>query len=297
LSDTAPRIRIGIVPVGLEGANMPALKYLMLLSNQLQDRLEFELCNCDLNHPLLAALKGKDELDRDNLRDRAEELYRHLHDTLQGEVAKYRIQEPPPDYFIIVSLARLSENYYTLRRSGLSIIALHDWETEMSPPTLVEFILTLVMREAMAAACPSLRFSMHLGTKGCICDFTDTLEDARIKVLSPYVCGFCRSRAESDGQGDLPDKIQPVLSREWFGDPTDPRSPAAIAAKLGHDLFLTKGLQATPWERFTAVAHDEAAKWVVKALGAAIAAALFILLTYSGVSVLRDLLGKGLGVK
>jgi hypothetical protein len=36
----------------------------------------------------------------------------------------------------------------------------------------------------------------------------------------------------------------------WLGKTSDPSTPAGSVANLGHDLFLTKGVSPTRWERF-----------------------------------------------
>ena len=137
----------------------------------------------------------------------------------------------------------------------------------MAPPTIVEFLLTLVVREAIAALSPSLRGSIHLGTKGCVCDFTLNLEDARLKVLSGFVCGYCRTALETDNLPHLATEIERILGKRWLGKATNPATPAAIVSKLGHNLFTTKGLQPTKWERFVSALQDEGAKALMKVAG------------------------------
>jgi hypothetical protein len=57
-------------------------------------------------------------------------------------------------------------------------VYLETQNTEMAlkeaPPerfVILEFIITLIMRESIAFVSPSLRGSEHLGTKGCLSDF------------------------------------------------------------------------------------------------------------------------------
>jgi len=148
--------------------------------------------------------------------------------------------------------------------------------------TIVEFILTLVMREAVAKISPSLARSMHLGTKGCICDFTDDLEEARLKVLSAFVCAFCREAMARDGHPFLADEVVRILKRDWFGPSDDPQSPAGISAKLGHNPFTTQGLQATQWDKFAEAAHGEIVKSIVKGIGLLVTASVLVLVSLSG---------------
>ena len=78
-----------------------------------------------------------------------------------------------PDHFVFVCLASFDDNFFTCRRGSCSVLAMGSWERVMAPPTLVEFILTFLVREAAAAASSGLSRSIHLGTKGCVFDFDD----------------------------------------------------------------------------------------------------------------------------
>jgi len=64
------------------------------------------------------------------------------------------------------------------------------------------------------------------------------------------------------------------LSKRWLGKITNPTTPAAIASKLGHNLFTTKGLQPTRWERFTNSLQDEGAKTLMQGAGVVLVAIL-----------------------
>src|SRR6185503_13336755 len=98
-------------------------------------------------------------------------LVKSYRDHLVALKDKYNLQEEIPDYFVLISPAKFADDYYTTRKGNASVIALGNWQRYMAPPTQVEFLLTLAVREVVSAICPSLRGSVHLGTKGCICDF------------------------------------------------------------------------------------------------------------------------------
>src|SRR2546429_6754616 len=118
--------------------------------------------------------------------------------------------------------------------------ALGNWERHMAPPSILEFIVVLLMRQAASFAVPSLSKSLHLGTKGCLFDFTSELTEARYKALQSFVCSTCRSRMQESGAVHLADDTTHVLDFSWLGATSDPHCPAGIVAKLGYDLFLTK---------------------------------------------------------
>lgn len=270
-------VRVGIVLVGMDAVNLPALKYLLLQLNTLQTSVQFELCPSYSDEAFFEQLGKRLVVDREKLRDQCAEFGQRYRARLDAERQEYEVREDPPAQFVIVSLAKFADEYYTMRRSPVAVIALGNWERYMAPPTLVEFLLTLVMREAIAKVSRSTSYSMHCGTKGCICDFTDDLQETRYKVLSAFVCDFCRQMMVRDGVPKLADEAVHVLRRDWIGSTSDPRSPASIVAKLGLDLFATKGLRTTGWERFSNAAHDETVKWMVKGTAILLAAALLVL--------------------
>ncbi|MBL0347545.1 hypothetical protein [Candidatus Villigracilis affinis] len=121
----------------------------------------------------------------------------------------------------------------------------------------------LILRESVSAISQSLKSSIHLGTKGCLFDFTAFLGDVRHKVLSGFVCNHCRTALVHDGYPELADELILVLDRKWIGELDDPKSPASIARKLGYDLFITKGFTATPWEKFLITLQEESTKQLI----------------------------------
>ena len=106
--------------------------------------------------------------------------------------------------------------------------------------------------------------SNHLGTKGCVFDFTEYLSEARYKALQSYVCSVCRQRFQKVGAGFVADEIVRVLDTKWLGRLGNPNSPAAIVKKLGYNLFLTKGFQPTWRERVLAGLRDAGVKEVLR---------------------------------
>ena len=146
----------------------------------------------------------------------------------------------------------------------------------MAPPSILEFIVALLMRQAAGFVVPTLSKSLHLCTKGCLFDFTSDLTEARYKALQSFVCSTCRSRIQESGAVHLADDITRVLDFNWLGIPSDPHCPAGIVAKLGYDLFHTKGIQPTFWENIRSVLRDEATKEAIKLVFAILLAALLL---------------------
>jgi hypothetical protein len=281
MSTQMTKRRIGIVLAGLGDANVDALKFLVLQMNRLQGTFEFEFLPI-CKDAFLDTLQGYDSsaplkpLDRKAVKADALSFAQRYLNFLTSENTLYTLAESPPDYFIVISLARFTDEYYSARQGPVSILALGDWESHMAPPSILEFILTLIIREALASVSQRLRGSQHLGTKGCVCDFTPNLDEVRIKVLSAFLCEHCSSALVSDGYPHLSAEVRRVLRKRWLGKIDEPSSPAAIAAKLGYNLFLTKGLKATPLERAITTLQEEGVKEFVKLVAAVILAALLL---------------------
>jgi len=278
--------RIGILLVGLQTANLPALRYLILQLNRLQTTFEYEfLPTQDPERPddedvvedeFFTMLRADFEIEKDRVKNAVPAFVDRYVAFLLTLNSKYKLQEEPPDYFIVVSLARFDDGFYAARKAQVSVLALGNWDPVMAPPSILESILTFVVRESLASISPRLNRSIHLGTNGCVCDFTANLDEARIKVLSSFVCEHCRTALREEGHGVLVEEVQTVLSRDWLGTVDNPSCPAAIVAKLGYNLFATKGFSATPWEKTLARASEEGIKQIVFLIASVILAVVLV---------------------
>lgn len=269
--------RIGILLVGFENANIPALQFLVLNMNTRQHAFEFEFLPVNRKDEYIEKLLSSSSaspVNRNEIRGSTSEFLDRYKDFLQSRVEVYEINEAPADYYIMVTKTYFKDRYYTMREDALSIIALGNWKRSMAPPSILEFILTLIIREAVASLSKSLSGSIHLGTKGCLFDFTANLGEVRNKVLNGFICRHCREKLESDGFSDFADELTPILQKQWLGKSDDPTSPAGVSLKLGYDLFTTKGSEATKWEKFLATIQDEGVKQLIKIAGGMIIAGL-----------------------
>jgi hypothetical protein len=284
MNDTAPIApqqkakRIGILLSGLEKANLPVLHFLVLYMNSLQSTFEYEFLPTAPQDELIQMLSAPTPINREEVRAKTPAFIERYRDWLEKLIVDYELREPPPEYFVIVGLAHFSDNFYTMRQGPLSVLALGNWDRVMAPPSLLEFILTLIVRESVAAISESLRSSIHLGTKGCLCDFTLSLTDVRYKIFNGFICQYCRAALQHDGLPGVADELTRVLGRKWLGNTTDSNSPASIALKLGYNLFTTKGLEATKWEKFLSLIQEEGIKQFITIIGAIIIAVSLILL-------------------
>lgn len=257
--------RIGVVLTDENELRHPALRYLVLAINAQQSLFQFEFYNIQNSDPLLSRLtRVNSPAQRIEIRDtELPEFVDRVKLALAKRVMDFELAEEPPERFVVICLSRFDDNYYSTRNGGGSIIALGNCDEYMAPPSLFEFIQVLLIREAVAALCPSLSGSVHLGNKGCLMDFTEMMSEVHHKALLAFICDFCASRMRSDSRPGLAETIAGLLNRDWLGSPEDPRTPAGIAANLGYNLFTTKGLRPTRTESFLATMQQESAKQII----------------------------------
>ncbi len=287
-SPTALPTRLGVVLV-LGKVDTTALEFLLLRLNQELRQFEFELLEPQRDHALLRLLKQKRAVHAEIQEELDSGAFaRRLQRELQARITEYGLRDTPPPNVIVVSLTTVETNYYMLAGIGadpdeptpVAVIALGNWKRTMAPPSLPEFILALVIAESVRIRMQGTLGSTHLGTKGCLFDFTGNLHHSRYLVLNAFVCHVCRGRLDAREAG-LADDLERALSLSWLGSATTPGAPAAVAAGLGVDLFTTKGLEPTRWEQARALLVSEAGRQLVTIGGALLLAALLLLLGLS----------------
>jgi hypothetical protein len=269
--------KVGVILADLGKLNVTALKYLVVHLNTLQTSIEFEILSPNPEDELLVTLgKGK-SVDRDKCRSMLPAFRERMIRFYNAEQETYDLADPSvPDNFVVISLAKFSDEHYGLKEKHVQVQALGNWARHMAPPSILEFIVVLLMRQAASFIVPAVSKSLHLGTKGCLFDFTSDLAEARYKALQSFVCSACRSRIQENGTSHLADDIARVLNFSWLGIPSDPHCPAGIVAKLGYNLFLTKGIEPTTWETIRSILRDEATKEIIKLVFAILLAALLL---------------------
>jgi hypothetical protein len=257
--------RVGVILADLGKLNVTALKYLVVHLNTLQTSIEFEILSPNPDDEVLVTLGNGNVVDRDKCRSMLPNFQERITQFFGAEQKAYDLADPSlPVNFVVISLAKFSDEHYGLKEKHVQIQALGNWARQMAPPSILEFIVVLLMRQAASFVVPALSKSLHLGTKGCLFDFTSDLAEARYKALQSFVCSTCRLRMQQNGAVQLADDVARVLDFSWLGIPSAPHCPAGIVAKLGYDLFLTKGITPTFWETVRSILRDEATKEIIK---------------------------------
>lgn len=276
-------LRVGVLCIGLDHTTEAAFRVLAVQMNRLQADFEFSLLESHDDEPLLAALQGGALLEW-----RSQQAGHSLAELVPSLATRYDVEpigpgEPAapapngsafrPAWLVVVSTARYSDNWYSHRATPASVLCLGLWDRHCAPPSVVDFLLTLLVREAIAAAVPSFRRSGHDATKGCLLDHTGRLTDARLKALNAFICSDCQHAIDQHRPGLSASSLR-LLRRDWLGRSDDPKSPAGMAANLGYDLFQSRGLKPTTRERLALKLEDETIKMIVSVVGALVLVAL-----------------------
>jgi hypothetical protein len=270
-------IQIGIVLCDdIAEPAVPALKFLLLQLNTLQSTFEYQFLPVP-DDSLLSRLASGKELERIGVERELPRFANAYSDFLHRRAAAYELPAVLPDQILVVSRATFSDRYYVTGSEDVTILALGNWERVMAPPSLVEFIVTLAL-SASVDTLPLAHDPTHLGTKGCLFDFNENLSNARFMSLQGFICRSCRRELDEAGYPRLADEIAKILDKRWMGTSTDSGSPAGIAAKLGYNLFLTKGLVPRFRERFLSNIEQEGIKALIKFIGEIILAGALVYL-------------------
>jgi hypothetical protein len=105
--------RIGLFLADLGKLNVIALKFLVLQMNTMQHAFEYEFLDVDLEDVFLKKLSDGAHINVAGVQSDADLFLRRFQRLLDEQIARYRISEPPPDYFILVTLACFNDSYYT----------------------------------------------------------------------------------------------------------------------------------------------------------------------------------------
>jgi len=256
--------RIGILLMNDE-LNKPGLKYLLLSMNRVQSHFEYSVLDYPTSDAVIKALTTGQTVDREKTLKPALVGFRGRYaEWARSEATNLGMVPQETDALVVISCATFSDNFYSTRNDGVSVIALGHWERFMAPPSLAEFIQGLIVRESIARICKPLSGSVHLETRGCICDFTVDLDEARLKILSGYICHSCRTILAEHCSDAVISDLTVLLTKDWLGSLDDPKSVAATLKKLGLDLFHSSGIQPTLRERVVQLLVEESTKEAVK---------------------------------
>jgi len=274
--------RTAVCLVGIDGPSFEALRYLITHLNELQQSLEFELVAPNMDDELVQLLSGSKRIVAGEAFDNLVLGFAERQDAYNAVWEDgYKMARAASCEYVIVSLARLSNNYYAWGVGRTSLLALGNWESSFAPPSLVEYALTLIMRLAASDAVPEVENAKHLATKGCLFDFNPNLTTVRLKVLSSIICSECGKAFVKADRQRLADDLRYLLGKTWLGKSDDPLAPAGICQKLGYDLFLTRGIQPSLVQTLKVKLQGDLVSEVLKLIAAVILAYVLFRLGFS----------------
>lgn len=195
---------------------------------------------------------------------------------LDKRAEDYELNPDNLDGIIVISTAKFSDNYYSTGIGNMEILALGNWERYMAPPPLYEFILTQLVSITTDIACEENFPRRHHTTKGCIFDFCSNLREAKFKSLSGRICSDCQEIITKYCNSQFLDDLQLLLKKDWLGNVQEPSYASITSKKLGYDLFHTKGITPTFWEKIRQTLHDEIVKSIFKIIATILIVALLI---------------------
>ena len=274
-------VRVGVIPAALEGAALRAFSFLLLELNHLQSRIEFELLPV-VSHVFLDPHTKNTSLDHHETIEDVNQFLEEYIEYIQIQSNSFKLSDQIPDGFILISNVKFTDNFYSARTGNFQIIALGNWSRYMAPPSIVEFFLILSLRYSIGFVKQELFNSSHINTKGCLWDVTPNISEARFKVLNGFICNSCMDKFKKLHIEDFAEELKNILRKKWLGDPSSPYAPSEISAKLGYDLFISKGLKPTYIESLKNLITLEYPKEILKIIGGIILALLLIWLGLKG---------------
>ena len=118
--------RIGVMFADLQDVNVPALKYLIVQLNCVQTWFEFELLKCKEDDTFVANLSDDHALDRKEVRANSAEFVKTFRIYLEDLIRQMKVRETPPDYFMLVTLAKFADEFYAMWNRNSRFLP---WET------------------------------------------------------------------------------------------------------------------------------------------------------------------------
>jgi hypothetical protein len=268
--------RLSLICADLGKLPRAAFEYLVLNLNTRQKDVEFQFIPIKQDHPFLLSLSPGSTISVDDFEEGAAEFIEELEAQFQNQIQAYRLPNECLGRPLIVSLARLDARWYEMWKDAYSALFLGDWDLTMAPPSILESLLSLIMVEGLLYIMlpDKPRKLTHLPTRGCLGDFNATLRDVRYKTLQGFLCKECRSIIENSLGVERTIQWTNLLDKTWLGNLNDPTSPASVVAKLGYNLFVTKGLAPTKMEKLFEKLKEDGVKELLKLVGGIVLALL-----------------------
>ncbi|MBY5539311.1 hypothetical protein HFO60_04500 [Rhizobium leguminosarum] len=151
------------------------------------------------------------------------------------------------DRYLAICNCQLDDYFYIVRfGKKLRGLMVGSWSKYFAPPSLLEFIVDMCIKQGIAAA-----FGVppaHPPSRGCIFDFNDSLENTRNGVLIGYICADCEAELSRNASIKM-DEIRGLIGGRWLGSPSDPFSAYCELERLGFPAFKASGVHESLWQQ------------------------------------------------
>lgn len=268
-----------------------AANYLVLAQNRVQSVFEFDVFDLDRMRDELA--KAEDAAFPLNDDERAvvagydqvtgiEQYAKRVWDAVQlakryvvrESALKPEIDGSVPEFWVVFTEARFTREYYLARIDEVAVVTLGYWRTSMAPPSALEFIVRMTQ---VNCADFFLELPVHYFTKGCLLDFNEYIQDARLMVLVGNVCETCRQLSMKAGKVTELQALLELVDHEWIGDMTKSDSVASVLKKVyDYDLYVSRGLSVNRLETFWDNISSSSAQEFIRIVAAIILAFLLL---------------------
>jgi hypothetical protein len=167
------------------------------------------------------------------------------------------------------------------------VITSHDWEKKYCPPSLFEYLISLIIMCCLNTLSHEYNGSLYQHevdtTSGCIFENTQLKTYRRISVSNPLLCFKCKEQIQDldnkikNKTGiSLKDEVDNILSKEWMGSLEKRDSPIYnLKRNYKYNIDLHSGFYKTQWEKFRDSITEKSAEWIIGGICTA-AFALFV---------------------
>ncbi|WFT88402.1 hypothetical protein [Rhizobium leguminosarum] len=240
------RPRVGVIVACLGEYDSKALRYAILRLNTAQSFVEYEIVyDVPEDHDFVARTRYG-EVVRTSYIKQAASSFEEGVVRRQSQQFKNKPQTPCDRYLALCN-CQLDSGVYLFRPGNrMRTLMVGSWQTHFAPPSLLEFIIDICVKQGIAEAFGAP--PAHMPSRGCIFDYNEILENTRNGVLIGHVCEECTAyMARSNPNWD---EIKMLTGGQWLGDPSDPFSPYCELQRLGFKVFKASGVRDSFFRRF-----------------------------------------------
>jgi hypothetical protein len=242
---TRKRPRVGVIVACLGEYDSKALRYAILKLNTAQSFVEYEIVyDVPEDHDFVART-CHGEIVRKSFIGEVAASFEAKVVQLQSQQFKNKLQTPCDRYLALCNCQLDSGVYLFKPGDRMRTLMVGSWQTHFAPPSLLEFIIDICIKQGIAEAFGAPQ--SHMPSRGCIFDYNEILENTRNGVLIGYVCEECT--AYMAARNPNWDQIKELIGGRWLGEPSDPFSAYCELQRLGLKIFKASGVRDSLFRR------------------------------------------------